>query len=217
MDQRKERESARTQSVCPQGADEMRRATKEEHYAHWRIGGGRNQDGLLDRQPAGRRASARQLSDAHARRHRAADCGFYREIRREGAGHRLLRPAGPEPGLADLRQHHQDPEEGMDPVSADGRAQGRAGRAHGHRHGCERGGAGGIHHGRGQGARQPAVCDGGHGHRRRSGDRRQGGARAGAPGNGAHAPRAAGGRLHARRRMPVSSALPRRAGQRPRD
>ena len=43
------------------------------------------------------------------------------------------------------------------------------------------------------------------------------GARAGAPGNGAHAPRAAGGRLHARRRMPVSSALPRRAGQRPRD
>ena len=50
-----------------------------------------------------------------------------------------------------------------------------------------------------------------------SGDRRQDGARAGAPGNGAHAPRAAGGRLHARRRMPVSSALPRRAGQRPRD
>ena len=40
----------------------MRRAAKEEHYAHWRIGSGRNQDGLLDRQPAGRRASARQLS-----------------------------------------------------------------------------------------------------------------------------------------------------------
>lgn len=57
----------------------------------------------------------------------------------------------------------------------------------------------------------------GTGHRRRSGDRRQDGARAGASGNGAHAPRTAGGRLHARRRMPVSSALPRRAGQRPRD
>ena len=144
MDQRKERESARGRNQSARKGAGAMRAAKEEHYAHWRIGSGRNQNGLLDRQPAGRRASARQLSDTHARRHRAADCGFYREIRREGAGHRLLRPAGPEPGFADLRQHHQDPEEGMDPVSADDHAQGRAGCADGHRHGCERGGAGGI-------------------------------------------------------------------------
>lgn len=52
-------------------------------------------------------------------------------------------------------------------------ASGGARRADGHRHGRERRCTGGAYDGRGQGTFQPAVCDGRHGHRRRSGDRRQ--------------------------------------------